>query len=267
MGCALGVGSQRIAIQDPGQAHHFRIRDVAPDVTIFANLGAVQLNAGLGLDACLAAVEMVEADALILHLNPLQEALQKDGDHDFRGLEERIARICEDLPIPVIVKEIGFGISASVALRLAAAGVAAIDVSGAGGTSWSSVEAHRAQTPMARAVAEVFGEWGIGTATSLCQVRYALPDLPLIASGGLVNGLDAAKALALGAQLAGFAGTLLRSAVDGTASVIEQLEILSASLRLTMFCVGAGAVDDLGPHLLMPDQAALGSLSWNGGHD
>jgi isopentenyl-diphosphate delta-isomerase len=245
LGCAIGVGSQRAAIDDPALARYFAVRDIAPDVLLLANLGAVQLNYGYGPDECRRAVEMIEADALILHLNPLQEVLQPEGNRDFSSLLQKIAAVCAASDVPVVVKEVGGGISSEVARRLAAAGVAAIDVSGAGGTSWSAVERHRADTWLARRLSETFADWGIPTATSLQLAQEGAPGLPLIASGGLRTGLDAAKAIALGADLAGFAGPLLKAAATGEKETIDLLTALVEELRLAMFCCGAGNLAQL----------------------
>jgi isopentenyl-diphosphate delta-isomerase len=245
LGCAMGVGSQRAAIEDPARARFYRVRDVAPDILLIANLGAVQLNYGYGPDECRRAVEMIGADALALHLNPLQEALQPEGNRDFSSLLGKIERVCAALDVPVVVKEVGWGISTRVARQLANAGVAAIDVGGAGGTSWSAVELHRATTSLGRRLSETFAGWGIPTAESLLLAQVGAPDIPLIASGGLRTGLDAAKALALGADLAGFAGPLLRAAAAGEAETVELLTALVEELRLAMFCTGAGTVPQL----------------------
>jgi isopentenyl-diphosphate delta-isomerase len=257
-GCAIGVGSQRVAIEDPSRARYFAVRDVAPDVLLFANLGAVQLNYGYGVDACRRAVAMIGADALILHLNPLQEALQPEGNRDFSSLLRKIERVCASLAVPVVVKETGCGISAGVARRLAAAGVAAIDVAGAGGTSWSAVEGHRAADAVTRRLGETFAGWGIPTATSLRLAALGAPGLPLIASGGLRTGLDAAKAIALGADLAGFAGPLLKAAATGEFETVEFLTALVAELRLAMFCCGAANLAELKQtELLVGDEGRL----------
>lgn len=237
-GCAMGVGSQRVAIEDPDQARHFRLREVAPNILLFANLGAVQLNYGYGVTECQRAVEMIEADALVLHLNPLQEALQDHGNTRWSGLLRQIERVCTSLDVPVIVKEVGWGISARIARQLEAAGVAAIDVGGAGGTSWSEVERHRAATPALANLCEAFAQWGIPTAESLRMTR-AVTSLPVIASGGLRTGIDAAKALALGADLVGFAAPLLRAAAASPEGASEALAAIVAELRLSMFCCGA----------------------------
>lgn len=259
VGVAIGVGSQRAAIEEPDLARWYRVRDVAPDVLLFANLGAVQLNYGYGVDECRRAVEMIGADALILHLNAMQEALQAEGNRDWSGLLSRIAAVCESIDVPVVAKEVGFGISGRVARRLADAGVAAIDVSGAGGTSWSAVEHHRATSDRYRRTSETFSGWGIPTATCLCMARAAVPGTPLIASGGLRTGLDAAKGIALGADLAGFAGPMLRAAAESEDAARELLATLVDELRLAMFGSGAGTIAALRSAELMvgDDHATL----------
>ena len=141
LGLAMGVGSQRVALEEPQVAESFQVRDVAPDILLLGNLGAVQLNYGYGIEQCRQAVRMIGADGLILHLNVLQEAVQPEGNRNFKGLTEKIAEVCAQLEVPVVAKEVGSGISADVALRLKRAGVRAIDVAGLGGTSWYGVEA------------------------------------------------------------------------------------------------------------------------------
>jgi isopentenyl-diphosphate delta-isomerase len=244
-GIGMGVGSQRAAIADPALAETYRVRDVAPDVLLLANLGAIQLNYGYGVDECRRAVEMIEADALILHLNPLQEALQPEGNTRFAGLLDRIERVCRQLEVPVVVKEVGWGIAADVARRLRDAGVVAIDVAGAGGVSWSQVEMHRATTAQQREVAATFAGWGIPTAESLLAIRRGVPDRPLIASGGIRDGIEVAKALALGATACAIAGPFLRAADRSTEAVTEQIALLRAQLRVTMFCAGAADLPTL----------------------
>jgi isopentenyl-diphosphate delta-isomerase len=245
LGCAMGVGSQRAAIIDPGLERLYQVRDVAPDVLLLANLGAVQLNYGFGVDQCRRAVAMIGANALVLHLNPLQEAIQHDGNVDFSNLARRIASVCRALDVPVIVKEVGWGISAPVARLLLETGVAAIDVAGAGGTSWSEVEACRAPNALLRRVSSTFAGWGIPTADSLRMARAGAPNLPLIASGGLRTGLDAAKVIALGADLAGFGGPLLRAAAVSERDVHDLLLALITELRISMFCSGAKDIAEL----------------------
>ena len=249
-GVALGLGSGRIALEDTAAREHFRVRQEAPDVLLLANLGAVQLNYGYGARHCLDLVAMLEADALILHLNALQEAVQPEGNTRFAGLLERIAEVCARLPIPVVVKEVGWGLSADVVRLLAQAGVAAVDVAGAGGTSWSEVERLRSGDQMA-AVAAAFADWGIPTADALVAARRAAPTLPIVASGGIRNGVEVAKCLALGADLAGLASPLLKAAARSAEEAERALEIIGRQLRIAMFCVGARDIDALRhtPHL------------------
>jgi len=258
LGVAMGVGSQRAALNDLRLAASYRVRNLAPDILLFANLGAVQLNNGFSVDECRRAVEMVQADALILHLNPLQEALQADGNTNFRGLRDKIAAICRRLDVPVVVKEVGWGLSADTARQLAEAGVAALDVAGAGGTSWSEVERRRALSPARERLAAAFMHWGIPTARSLQEVRAAVPFLPMIASGGVRSGIDVAKAIALGADLVGVAAPLLTPATQSAQAVADVLSAVIAELRVAMFCIGAGNLAALRrtPHLqrLEPDR-------------
>jgi isopentenyl-diphosphate delta-isomerase len=251
-GIAMGLGSLRAALEDPSLADSSRVRSVAPDILLFANLGAVQLNYGYTVDDCRRAVEMVEADALILHFNALQEALQPEGNTNFAGLLGKVETVCKRLEVPVVAKEVGWGFSPEVARRLADAGIAAIDVAGAGGTSWSQVEMHRADTEVRRQVAATFRDWGIPTAESIQMVRRGAPGLPIIASGGLRNGLDVAKTIALGAQLAGMARPFLKAATVSAAAVLEAIEIATAELRTVMFCIGAASLAELRdtPHLV-----------------
>jgi isopentenyl-diphosphate delta-isomerase len=250
-GIGMGVGSQRAAIKDPGLAYTYQVRDVAPDILLFANLGAVQLNYGYTADECRRAVEMIEADGLILHLNVLQEAVQPEGDTDWAGLLAKIAGVCRQLNVPVIAKEVGGGISERVARQLAEVGVSAIDVAGAGGTSWSEVERHRAPTEYLRRVAGAFIDWGIPTSDSIQMVLRGAPGLPIIASGGMRNGIDTAKALALGASVTAMASPYLKRAVDGTEAVIEEISIIERQLQVAMMCIGARDIATLRdtPHL------------------
>jgi len=251
LGLAMGLGSQRTAIEEPALAQTFQVRHVAPDVLLFANLGAVQLNYGYGPKECLRAVETLEANALVLHLNPLQEALQPEGDTNFAGLLDKIGQVCHALPVPVIVKEVGWGLSQAAAQALRQVGVAALDVAGAGGTSWSEVERHRSASPADAEVAVPFVDWGIPTADALLQVRQACPDTPLIASGGITNGVEAGICLALGADLVGMAHPLLRPATASTQAVIEKLTIILRQLRIAMFCSGTPSIAKLDSSRLM----------------
>lgn len=242
---AMGVGSQRIAIEHPHLASTFAVRSLAPDILLFANIGAVQLNYGYGVDECLRLVNLLEADALILHLNPLQECVQSRGDTNFRGILSKIAQLCQEIPVPVVVKEVGNGISAVMAQKLIAAGVSAIDVAGAGGTSWAKVESARAKDEKQRRLGKVFADWGLPTAECLTSIRGIAPTIPLIASGGLQNGLDVAKAIALGADLAGLARPFLEVAVESEAAIDEFVEILIAEIETALFCTGNKTLAEL----------------------
>lgn len=250
LGLAMGLGSVRAAIEDASLWPTYQVRHIAPDILLFSNLGAVQLNYGYGLAECQRAVEAVGADALVLHLNTLQEALQPEGNHDFRRLLGKIEALCRALPFPVIVKEVGAGISGALVRRLRDAGVAAVDVAGAGGTSWSQVESYRAASPEAAEVARAFARWGIPTAECLRQARLAAPGLPLIASGGIQDGIDVAVCLALGARLCGIARPLLAAATASAEAVTARLNIVFQQLRVAMFCAGAARLEDLTPNLL-----------------
>ncbi len=250
VGVAMGVGSQRAALEHPDQVRTFQVRRVAPDILLFANLGAVQLNYGYTLDHCLRAVEMIEADALILHLNPLQEALQPDGNVNFAGLSKKIETIARALPVPLIVKEVGWGISERTARILAECGVAAIDVAGAGGTSWSQVEMHRAPNHFLRQLAATFVGWGIPTVDSIFNVRRAAPGVRIFASGGLKDGLDIAKCLALGATLGGMAGPFLKAAAHSTEQAVDMLRLTKRQIEVAMFACGAATLADLTPEKL-----------------
>ena len=244
-GLAMGVGSQRIAVENPQVAHTFAMRSLAPDAMLFANLGAVQLNYTYGLEQCLRVVDILEADALILHLNPLQECIQPRGDTNFKGLLQKIERLCQQIDVPVIAKEVGNGISQAMATRLIEVGVDAIDVAGAGGTSWAKVESERAENNLQRRLGRTFADWGISTADCIVQIRQQYSELPLIASGGLRNGMEAAKAIALGADLAGLAFPFLQAADESEAAVDELIELLVAELRTVLFCTGNANIAEL----------------------
>jgi len=238
LGLAMGVGSQRVAVEEPSAAASFEVRDVAPDILLLGNLGAVQLNYGYTVEQCRRAVSMIGADALILHLNVLQEAVQLEGNRNFKGLGEKIAAVCRDLEVPVIAKEVGNGISVDAATRLQRAGVKALDVAGYGGTSWSAVEAQRA-VKQGKRPDTAFAAWGIPTEEAIVSVRQALPDIQLIASGGVRSGVDIAKAIALGADLGAFGQPLLAAALESSAKVIEFIAGVIHELKVSMLCVGA----------------------------
>jgi isopentenyl-diphosphate delta-isomerase len=246
VGVAMGVGSQRAALEHLEQTSTFSIvRATAPDILLFANLGAVQLNYGYGIDHCRRAVDMIKADALIFHLNPLQEAVQDAGDTNFAGLANKIEGICKKIEVPVIAKEVGWGISERTAKLLAGCGVSAIDVAGAGGTSWSQVEMHRAPDEFTRKLAATFVGWGIPTAESILNVKRALPDMPVFASGGIKDGLDIAKCVALGASLGGMAGQFLKAAAVSTEKAVEMMKLTKRQIEVTMFACGASEIREL----------------------
>ncbi len=242
---AMGVGSQRAAIEHPEQASTFQVRGIAPDILLFANIGAVQFNYGYGVDQCRKAVDMIEADALYLHLNPVQEAVQDAGDTNWVGIAKKIEEVCKQLEVPVIAKEVGWGISERTAKLLANCGVQAIDVAGAGGTSWSQVEMHRAPDEFTRQLAATFVGWGIPTADSILNVKKAAPNMIIFASGGIKDGLDIAKSIALGATLGGMAGHFLKAAAISTENVVEAMELMKRQIEVTMFATGAGTLDEL----------------------
>jgi isopentenyl-diphosphate delta-isomerase len=241
----MGVGSQRIAVEKPELADTFAVRSLAPDILLFANLGAVQLNYTYGLEQCLRAIEILAADALILHLNPLQECIQPHGDTNFKGLLDKIHNLCIKLTVPVIAKEVGNGISATMAQKLLEAGVSAIDVAGAGGTSWAKVESERAKTPLQRQLGKTFADWGIPTAECIADIRQLEPTVPLIASGGLRNGLEVAKAIALGADLAGLALPFLQAASQSLEALHEAVQLLIAEITTVLFCTGNSTLSAL----------------------
>src|SRR5215213_5225473 len=242
---AMGVGSQRAAIEHPEQAKTFQVRRVAPDILLFANLGAVQLNYGYGIEQCRLAVDMIQADALILHLNPLQEAVQDAGDTNFAGLAGKIEEICRKVEVPVIAKEVGWGISQRTAKLLTDCGVSAIDVAGAGGTSWSQVEMYRAPDEFTRELAATFVGWGIPTVESILNVKKAAPDMKIFASGGIKDGLDIAKCIALGATLGGMAGQFLKAAAISTKSAVQMMNLTKRQIEVTMFATGTGTLQGL----------------------
>lgn len=247
VGVGLMLGSQRVMLEDSSARASFEVRDVAPDVLLVGNLGAAQLLRGYGVREARRAVEEIGADALAFHLNPLQEALQPGGDVAWRGVRARLAEVVPEVGVPVVVKEVGHGISGAVARQLAGVGFAAIDVAGAGGTSWARVEAWLRDGAIHR---PDLVEWGIPTVEALLEVRAAVPGLPLIASGGVRSGLDVAKSIALGASAAALARPLLGPALQGADEVEGALRAILEELRLVMQLAGAA------------DVAALAQRSW-----
>ncbi|WP_221829715.1 type 2 isopentenyl-diphosphate Delta-isomerase [Paracoccus yeei] len=249
----LAVGSQRVMIEGDRDGGLDRgLRRIAPDIPILANLGAAQLNRGYGRDQALRAIEAIDAQALILHLNPLQEAVQPEGDRDWRGLTDKIGELARALPVPVIVKEVGAGLSAAVVARLAEAGIGIFDVAGAGGTDWARVEAARAGSQAQAQVAACFAGWGIPTATAIRMARAAAPKATVIGSGGIVTGLDAARAVRLGADLVSMAGAVLPAALEGPDALEQHLGIVLAQLRTACFCTGSADLAQLRQARLLP---------------
>ncbi len=245
-GWAMGLGSVRAAIEHPETADTFYVRKHAPTIPILANLGAVQFNYGYDIDQCRQVVEITEADALILHLNSMQEVFQPEGDTDFRNLLQKIEQICKKLQVPVGVKEVGWGISGDIARKLIDVGVAFIDVAGAGGTSWSQVEKFRTKDPLRREAAEAFANWGIPTADCIRDVHLHVPECTLIGSGGIQNGVEAAKAIALGSDLVGFGRSLLAPAANSSLDALKNLlDRIELECKIAMFGIGARCISEL----------------------
>ena len=246
-GVAMGVGSQRVMFTDPDAVDSFALRDVAPNALLIGNLGAVQLNKGFGITEAEAAVDILKADALFLHLNPLQEAIQPEGDICFGGLADKIGHLAKRLSVPVIVKEIGCGISVPDAELLLTHGIRMIDVAGSGGTSWSRIEHHRRQTVYADGLGLLFQDWGIPTPEALTHLSPLRENmgLTLIASGGLRNALDMIKSIALGASLAGMAKPFLAPALESADAVVAVIEDLRHAFQTAMFLLGTPTLRDL----------------------
>ncbi|HEY9086165.1 MAG TPA: type 2 isopentenyl-diphosphate Delta-isomerase [Candidatus Tyrphobacter sp.] len=244
-GLAMGLGSARALLEHSELIETFDVRGEAPDIPLLANIGAVQLNKGYGAEECRHLVRMLHADALVLHLNAIQEAVQVEGHTCFAGLLEKIADLCDALEVPVVVKEVGWGIAPDVVTKLLHAGVKAVDVAGAGGTSWSEVERRRLKEPWRRRVAAAFAGWGIPSAECIAGARAVAPDALLIASGGIRDGIDVAKAIALGADVVGVAGRFLRAAAVGEDEADDLAREFVATLRIAMFAIGARSIPAL----------------------
>lgn len=247
LGLPMAVGSERVIFEHPEVIPSFKVaRDEAPDVPIFGNMGAVQLNYGITPKHIQEAVDVIGGNGLFLHFNPLQEVVQTGGDTNFRGLLDKIEDVVKNVNVPILAKEVGCGIAPDLAVELANRGVQAIDISGAGGTSWASIEALRATDPVQRRLGEVFSNWGIPSALSLQLCREALPKgFPLIASGGVRSGLDVAKAIVLGADMAAFAMPLLKPATESAEAVVQFLKQIMAEIRVAMFLAGARDIASL----------------------
>ncbi|WP_292065041.1 type 2 isopentenyl-diphosphate Delta-isomerase [Brevundimonas sp. UBA7664] len=241
LGIALAVGSQRAALEaqapTPGLDMALRLR--APDTPILANIGAAQLTRGFGVDEARRVLDMIAADALIVHLNPLQEACQPEGDRDWWGVGAALEALVKTLDAPVVVKETGAGISAAAAQRLFDMGVAAVDVAGAGGSNWATVEGERAEDEGDKAHAAAFADWGIPTARAIAEVRAACPKAVIIGSGGIRDGVEAAKAIRLGADMVGQAAGVLAAATVSTEAVVEHFQTMIRQMRTVCFCTGS----------------------------
>lgn len=248
LGLGMGVGSQRAAIEDAKLECSFaETRKKAPTAFLIGNIGAPQLVQGWRLDQAQIAVNMIDADALAIHLNPLQEAIQPEGETNYENALEKIKEIATSLSVPVIAKETGAGIAAEEAKKLEEAGVKGIDVSGAGGTSWAAVEYYRAKATLDKKderLGQTFWDWGIPTAVSVFEVSNSV-NVPIIASGGIRTGLDVAKSLALGASLVSVSAPVLRPATQSVGQVKETLELIIEELKNAMFLTGADTVKKL----------------------
>jgi len=253
-GVAMAVGSQRVMFGNPKARDSFALRQFAPTALLCSNLGAVQLNYGFGLEECREAVEVVGADALYLHLNPLQEAVQPEGDTNFAGLAEKIGQIASQLEVPVILKEVGAGFSDTDVEIAIAAGIRYIDVAGSGGTSWSRIEHHRQAEASSDELGLVFQDWGIPTPVALQLLRPYRDRVRLIASGGIRTGIDMAKAVVLGAWLCGVASPFLEPALESADKVIEKIERLKREFVTAMFLLGVTHVHQMrgNDSLLLP---------------
>ncbi len=243
---AMGVGSQRVALEagaDAGLAVSIRKR--APKIALFANIGAVQLIDGVGVDGALRAVEMLEANGLILHFNPLQELLQPGGDRDWAGILDAVRQVVKRSSVPVIAKEVGFGIGADVARQLLSAGVQAIDVAGQGGTNFADVELARNSTPAAQELGRAFAGWGLDTVTCLRQISHHRLECAVVASGGIRHGVDAAKAIALGATIVAQAGPVLQAALQSTDAVLDHFATLTDTIRAACLLTGSRSLAEL----------------------
>lgn len=245
-GVGLALGSFRIGLASNGGLNAFKVRKIAPSIALFANLGAVQLNYGVTIDQIVRAVDILGVDGLFLHLNVVQECFQENGDRNFASLMPKIAQLCKALPIPVLAKETGCGIDVKTALSLADVGVRAIDVSGRGGTSWALVEGMRSKNPrLARSARQFADEWGWSTAELLPSLRSALPEIAIIASGGVRSGLDIAKALALGADVASIARPFLGPAGESSDAVASEINAIRYELQIAMLASASRQPADL----------------------
>lgn len=242
LGIAMGVGSQRAAIEDKGlEDTYSTARDVAPNIFLIGNLGAVQFSKGYGIGEAEKAIKMIDADALAIHINPLHEAIQPKGDVNFKECLKKIKELGK-LKVPIIAKETGAGIAREEATALEKAKVSCIDVGGAGGTSFAAVEYYRSKKK--ENLGEIFRDWGIPTAISTIEVLEYVK-VPIISSGGIRNGIQVAKALALGAKACGLALPLLKEASKGSEDVVNRIKQIIEELKISMFLIGAKNIEGL----------------------
>lgn len=246
----MGVGSQRIAVENPKYNDIFNVKKFAKDIFLIGNIGFAQLRKKNAFDICQRAVDMIDADALAIHINVIQEAVQEEGDREFAGSFEQLQNICEKLSVPVIIKEVGCGISEVSAQKMIEAGVSAIDVGGRGGTSWGYIEGLRSNSQSTKNLADSFRNWGIPTAYSLAALANKNPDFPFSATGGIRDGLMVAKAVALGASFAGVGLPLLRAAMTSEQAVIDLMEEYVRGLKTTMVATGSQKLEDLSKSLV-----------------
>lgn len=256
-GVAMGAGSQRVMFTHPEARDSFALRTYAPSTVLLSNLGAAQLNLGFGVEECRAAVDILEADGLYFHLNPLQEAVQPEGDTDFSGLADRMGDMARGLDVPVLAKEVGAGISPADARILMDQDITHLDVAGSGGTSWSRIEHHRnhgQSNPGLR-----FQDWGIPTPRAISDLHQLSPRPFIIASGGIRNGLDMLKAVILGARVCGLASPFLKAAMDSPEAVTAVIDELKREFMTGMFLLGIQSMDDLcgSTHLILEDGGSV----------
>lgn len=257
-GIPMGVGSQRLALEKSEYKKIFTVKDNAPHVFLIGNLGGSQLLSEKSVDFCKEAVEMIEADAMAIHLNVIQECIQEEGSPQFRGLWKQLERVCQSLSVPVVVKEVGSGISPKTAKRLFELGVSAVDCGGRGGTSWGYIEGLRmAKDSSTRKLGEVFRDWGLPTAYSVKAIRETAPHGELIATGGIRDGLTAAKALALGANMVGLGLPLMRAALESEEALHETLSFFIKGLKTTMLATESSSVESLRGKLKLNKEASF----------
>lgn len=242
-GVAMAVGSQRVMFTSPEARESFELRQYAPDIPLIGNIGAVQLNCGIGGEQVQQAIDVLQADALYLHLNPLQEAVQPEGDTDFSNLSEQISDLVSKLKVPVLLKEVGSGLSPSDIELGLKAGVSIFDVAGTGGTSWSRIEHHRRKDKGDLGIK--FQDWGIPTPMALKLASPYLSSATIVASGGLRDGIDMVKSVILGASLCGMAAPLLKPAMESAEAVIAEIEKFKTEFRTAMFLLGAPDINAL----------------------